>query len=82
MTEQGRPQELRSLEMHGIKAPNSVFSDLSTPALYEQSIQRREGLLAVQGPLVVRTGQYTGRSPNDRFIVREPSSEGRLWWSK
>jgi len=82
MPDQGRPQDQRSLIAHGIYAPNTVWWDLSTPALYEHALQRREGLLAHHGPLVVRTGQYTGRSPNDRFVVREPSSENRIWWSR
>jgi phosphoenolpyruvate carboxykinase (ATP) len=82
MSEQGRPQDQRSLEAHGIEAPNTVWWDLSTPALYEHALQRREGLLADNGPLVCRTGQYTGRSPNDRFVVKEPSSENRIWWSR
>ncbi|NOZ27515.1 MAG: phosphoenolpyruvate carboxykinase [Chloroflexi bacterium] len=69
-----------SLEQHGIKNVNQVYWNLSTPALYEESIRRREGLLAHLGPLVVRTGHHTGRSPNDKFIVREPSSEDKIWW--
>jgi len=68
--------------MHDIHDPNTVWWDLTTAALYEHALQRREGLLAHRGPLVVRTGQYTGRSPNDRFVVREPSSEDRIWWSR
>ena len=40
------------------------------------------GLLAHRGPLVVSTGQYTGRSPNDRYVVREPSSEEHISWGK
>jgi phosphoenolpyruvate carboxykinase (ATP) len=49
--------------------------------LYEEALRRREGRLSHLGPLVVRTGQYTGRSPGDKFIVREPSSERQVWWS-
>jgi len=82
MQDQGRAEDIRSLEEHGIRNANTVWWDLSTPALYEHALQRHEGLLAHRGPLVVRTGQYTGRSPNDRYIVREPSSENKIWWGK
>jgi phosphoenolpyruvate carboxykinase (ATP) len=66
----------------GLTKTGTVWRNLSTPALYEQALQRREGLLAHHGPLVVRTGEYTGRSPEDRFLVREPSCEGTVWWGK
>ena len=70
------------LEKQGILHPGNVYRNLSTPALYEEAIRRREAHLAHLGPLVVRTGQHTGRSPNDKFIVREPSSAGQIWWGK
>jgi phosphoenolpyruvate carboxykinase (ATP) len=68
------------LNHHGIANVNVVYWNLSTPLLYEEALRRREGRLAHLGPLVVRTGQYTGRSPRDKFIVREPSSEQQVWW--
>ena len=68
------------LEKHGIKNMGFVYWNLSTPVLYEEAIRRREGQVAHLGPLVVRTGEHTGRSPNDKFIVREPSSEDKVWW--
>src|SRR6476620_9271298 len=70
------------LELHGIQNVNTIYWNLSTPVLVEEALRRREGRLAHLGPLVVRTGQYTGRSPNDKFIVREPSSESKVWWGK
>lgn len=70
------------LENHGIQNVNNVYWNLSTASLYEEVIRRREGRLAHLGPLVVRTGEYTGRSPNDKFIVREPSSADKIWWGK
>jgi len=68
------------LDRHGIANVNVVYWNLSTPLLYEEALRRREGRLAHLGPLVVRTGQYTGRSPLDKFIVREASSEQQVWW--
>ncbi|HLQ49347.1 MAG TPA: phosphoenolpyruvate carboxykinase (ATP), partial [Candidatus Dormibacteraeota bacterium] len=55
-------------------------SNLSVAELYEDAIRAGEGLLAAAGPLVVRTGKHTGRSPEDKFIVDEPSSHDKIWW--
>ncbi len=68
------------LEHHGISNVGDVYWNLPTPRLYEEAVRRREAHIAHLGPLIVRTGQHTGRSPNDRFIVREPSSEDKVWW--
>jgi phosphoenolpyruvate carboxykinase (ATP) len=57
-----------------------VHWNLPAAALYEQAIRRQEAVVALEGPLVCRTGQHTGRSPNDKFIVREPSSEQHVAW--
>jgi phosphoenolpyruvate carboxykinase (ATP) len=70
------------LEHHGLVHLGRVHWNLSTPALYEEAIQRREARLAHLGPLVVRTGQHTGRSPNDKFVVAEPSSVDKVGWGK
>lgn len=68
------------LENHGIRTAGVVHWNLTTPALYEQAIRRGEAKLAHLGPLVVRTGLHTGRAAHDKFVVREPSSEERIWW--
>lgn len=68
------------IENHGIRNPGTVYWNLTTSMLYEQIIRRREGLLAHLGPIVVHTGDHTGRSPNDKFIVKEPTSESDIWW--
>jgi phosphoenolpyruvate carboxykinase (ATP) len=65
---------------HGIDAGGRVHVHPSTSVLYTHALQRDEGRLAEGGPLVVDTGRHTGRSPNDKFLVREPGSEGRIWW--
>ncbi len=58
----------------------SVRSNLSTAELYERAVRDEEGLIAADGPLVVRTGHHTGRSPKDKFIVDEPGSRDKIWW--
>ena len=68
------------LNQHGILNVNQAYWNLGTAALVENAIRRREGLLASGGALVVRTGQYTGRSPDDKFVVQEPSTQDRIWW--
>jgi phosphoenolpyruvate carboxykinase (ATP) len=74
------PSSHYGLENHGISNVGAVYWNLPTPRLYEEAVRRREAHIAHLGPLVVRTGHHTGRSPNDRFIVREPSSEDKVWW--
>ncbi len=71
--------DLKSLGLFNLK---NVYWNLPTPALYEEALKRDEGILAHLGPIVVRTGQFTGRSPNDKFVVEEPSSKDKIWWSK
>ncbi len=69
------------LAEHGIDdVRGQVFWHPSTSQLYVHALRRGEAELAEGGPLVVDTGEHTGRSPNDKFVVREPGSEGRIWW--
>ena len=70
----------KGLEAHGIRNVKAVHWNLPTSALYEQIVSRDEGLIAHLGPMVVRTGVYTGRSPRDKFIVKEPSSAHHISW--
>ena len=68
------------LRAHGITPTGRVVSNPSTPVLYEHAIARGEARIAEGGPMVVDTGRHTGRSPKDKFVVREPGSEERIWW--
>src|SRR6478752_338250 len=72
----------QGLEAHGVQSSKPVHFNLSAAALYEHAIRRQEGLIAPEGPLVCRTGAHTGRSPNDKFTVKEPSSDANMWWGK
>jgi phosphoenolpyruvate carboxykinase (ATP) len=75
-------QRAQSLTHLGLENFGNVYWDLPAPALYEEAIRRHEGLLSHLGPLVVRTGQYTGRLPHDKFFVREPTSQDKIGWGK
>jgi phosphoenolpyruvate carboxykinase (ATP) len=60
----------------------TVLANLSVAELYERAIRAGEGEIAAEGPLVVKTGKHTGRSPQDKFVVREPWSEAKIWWGE
>ena len=68
------------LSAHGITPIGAVVSNPSTPMLYEHAVARGEARIAEGGPMAVDTGVHTGRSAKDKFIVREPASEDRIWW--
>jgi phosphoenolpyruvate carboxykinase (ATP) len=57
-----------------------VRANLSTPELYEDAIRAGEGVVAAEGPMVVRTGKHTGRSPEDKFVVAHPDTDAKVWW--
>ncbi|MEP6978132.1 MAG: phosphoenolpyruvate carboxykinase (ATP) [Thermoleophilia bacterium] len=77
MTEiEGRAQ----LAELGFSADGALHWNPTTSVLYAHALLRGEGQFAEGGPLAVDTGVHTGRSPKDKFVVREPSSEDRIWW--
>ncbi len=76
------PKNLTSvgLEEAEIRYPSNVVWNASTSELYEHIIRRDEGTLSQFGTVVTSTGERTGRSANDKFIVRESSCEDKVWW--
>ncbi|MCB9453433.1 MAG: phosphoenolpyruvate carboxykinase (ATP) [Anaerolineaceae bacterium] len=75
-------QKHPELEALGFSNLNQIYWDLHTPQLYEQVVRRQEGFISHLGPLVTRTGDHTGRSPKDRFIVEEPTTKANIWWGE
>ena len=69
-----------SLGSQGIETGAELHWNLTTAPLVEHAVRRGEGLLAKDGPLVVATGKHTGRSANDKFIVRDAETENSVWW--
>jgi phosphoenolpyruvate carboxykinase (ATP) len=63
-----------------IPTSGRVYRNLSTPSLVEHALVRKEGELASNGALIVETGDRTGRSPKDRFVVDTPGVHEEIWW--
>ncbi|MCW6035380.1 phosphoenolpyruvate carboxykinase (ATP) [Spirulina subsalsa FACHB-351] len=76
------PTPTYGLESLGIKNVRHIYRNLSIPKLIEHTLARGQGVLASNGALSVQTGKYTGRSPNDKFIVEEPTSKEEVHWNK
>jgi phosphoenolpyruvate carboxykinase (ATP) len=76
----GRVNPNRRLEDQGLTGLGRVAYNLIEPALVEAAVARGEGRLGLGGAFLVATGQFTGRSPKDKFVVRSPSVEQTIWW--
>jgi phosphoenolpyruvate carboxykinase (ATP) len=76
----GKRSAFNGLERQGIRNINQAYWNLSAAHLLEHAVQRREGLFASNGAFVVRTGQFTGRSPKDKFIVRDEITDRSVQW--
>lgn len=82
---QGEALALRSdygLDNHGLANLRLAYWNLPTEALYEEIAFRREARITHMGAIVAATGKHTARSANDKFVVREASTEGHIWWGE
>lgn len=70
------------LDAQGIETGAKIHWNLTTAPLVEQAIARGEGMLAKDGPIVVKTGKHTGRSAQDKFTVKDATTENTVWWGK
>ncbi len=80
MQQSGPRVSNHGLDNHGITNVDGVHWNYTTTALVEEAVRRHEGVLAQGGALAVNTGEYTGRSPNDRFIVEQDPSRADINW--
>jgi phosphoenolpyruvate carboxykinase (ATP) len=74
--------DAKELAKYGIINPKVVYHNLTVPQLVEHAIARGEGKLSATGALTVNTGKYTGRSPEDKFIVDTPTIHDSIAWGK
>lgn len=70
------------LESHGLRNLHQVYWNLPIEALYEEITFRGEGKITQGGALIVNTGKHMARSPNDKFIVKESTTERNIWWGE
>jgi phosphoenolpyruvate carboxykinase (ATP) len=70
------------LSKQGLSPKGQIHWNLIAPELMKEAAQRNEGEFAAMGPFVAVTSPHTGRSPNDKFVVKEPSSENDVDWGK
>ncbi|MCK4762782.1 MAG: phosphoenolpyruvate carboxykinase (ATP) [Candidatus Aminicenantes bacterium] len=70
------------LENHGLVHLDRVFWNLPEAALYEEAVFRGEGKMTAGGPFLVHTGKWTARAANEKYMVREPSTEDKIDWGE
>ena len=70
------------LDYQGLTNLHKIYWNLPTEALYEEIAFRGEAQIAQMGPIVVNTGKHTARAANDKYIVREPTTEENVWWGQ
>ncbi len=80
MKEFGTRNSASGIDRAGLQTSGTVFYNLDEGRLYEESIRRGEAELTAHGALVARTGQHTGRSAKDKFVVRDEVTQDTIWW--
>jgi phosphoenolpyruvate carboxykinase (ATP) len=78
--EAGKLASVYGLQNHGLTNLHRAYWNLNTAALYEEAVFRGEARVGHLGPLLVNTGKHTARAAADKFVVREQSTEDKVWW--
>jgi phosphoenolpyruvate carboxykinase (ATP) len=80
MTETGIRNPAFGIDKLGLETSGNVYYNLAPAKLYAESLKRGESVLSDGGALVAYTGQYTGRSAKDKFVVKDADTAGTVWW--
>ena len=70
------------LKNHGIQYADKVYWNLPSSSLYEEIVFRKEGRIAKGGPILVNTGRHTARAAADKLVVKEQTTEDKIWWGE
>ena len=70
------------LKNHGLVHLDRVFWNLPDESLYEEAIFRNEAHISHQGPIIVKTGKHTARAAGDKYVVKEQTTEDKIWWGE
>jgi phosphoenolpyruvate carboxykinase (ATP) len=76
----GEKNPAHGIDRIGLGGAQAAYYNLTEAALYEEALQRKEARLSAHGALVASTGQHTGRSAKDKFIVRDTNTDAHVWW--
>ncbi|HWZ04735.1 MAG TPA: phosphoenolpyruvate carboxykinase (ATP), partial [Mucilaginibacter sp.] len=77
-----RTTQLPDLSSFGLDQARHIYYQLTPAELIEEALKRNEGVLTENGALAIDTGEFTGRSPKDRFIVEDDITRDTVWWGK
>ena len=80
MDQLGLVPKTSNLKELGLEIINKAYWNLSPAELTQETLNLNQGVLSDKGALVVNTGEFTGRSPKDRFIVCDENTEETVWW--
>ena len=70
------------IDNQGLTNLRKVYWNLPSESLYEEVVFRGEGHISHMGPVIVDSGKHTARAAQDKFVVREPSTEENIWWGE
>ena len=80
MQQSGFHMSSNGVDQQGLGKAAAIYWNLRPSEIYEMALARGEGEIAASGPLLVKTGAHTGRSAQDKFIVRDATTEDNIWW--
>jgi phosphoenolpyruvate carboxykinase (ATP) len=82
MENRGPAVSRHGIDRQGLGAVATAYWNLTPAELVEHALRRGEAALSADGALICHTGEFTGRSPDDKFVVEEPGSKDAIWWGK